>query len=93
MKFLEIKTIEEGEVPPRARIGLFRVVDTIIEDCPIQYAIALRLPFKRWKTHFSMRTLDNEQGWCVYTCYLTYHKWTRKYKWGGFWTPIELDDL
>lgn len=93
MKFLEVQTIEEGQVPPRARVGLFRVVDTIIEDCPILYAASLRLPFIRWKKYFDLQTLNMEQGWCVYACYITYHKWNRKFNWGGMWTPIETDDL
>lgn len=93
MKFLTIETIEEGQVPPRARIGLFRVVDTIVKDCPIQYALVLRLPFKRWKTFFSYEKLDYDFGWCTYTYYITYNKWARTFKRGSSWTPIEVDDL
>ena len=93
MKFLTIETIAEGQVPPRARIGMFRVVDTIVKDCPIQYALVLRLPFKRWKEYFNLGSLDNDHGWCVYTCYVTYNKWSRTFKRGGMWVPIETDDL
>jgi hypothetical protein len=93
MKFLKIETIEEGQIPPRARIALIKVVDTFIKDCPQQYAIVLRLPFKRWKDYFSSRELDIDQGWCVYTCFLSYYKWPRKFKWGGLWVPLEIDDL
>jgi hypothetical protein len=93
MKFLKIETIEEGQRPPLARIALIRVVDTFIQDCPISYAIVLRLPFQRWKTYFSSHNLENDQGWCVYTCFLTYHKWRREFKRGGMWVPIETDDL
>jgi hypothetical protein len=93
MKFLKIETIEEGQIPPRARIAVLRVVDTLIEDCPIMYAITLRLPFKRWKQYFSAGTFEYEQGWCVYTCFITYHKWRREFKRGGMWVPIDTDDL
>ena len=93
MKFLTIETIKEGQLLPRARIGLFRVVDAIVKDCPIQYAIVLRLPFKRWKQYFHIGSLQNEQGWCVYTCYAAWYKWPRKFKRGGLWVPIETDDL
>lgn len=93
MKFLTIETIEEGMIPPRARIALIKVVDTFVKDCPIQYAIVLRFPFIRWKQHFSAPMLETEWGPCVYTCFLTWYKWPRKFKRGGMWVPIETGDL
>ena len=93
MKFLTIENIEEGMIPPLARIVLLKVVDTLVKDCPIQYAIVLRLPFKRWKQYFCIGSLHNEQGWCVYTCYVAWYKWPRVFKRGGMWVPIETDDL
>jgi hypothetical protein len=69
MKTFHRETIEQGTMLTPARIGFHKIMDRYVEDCPVGYVLAIRLPINRWKTWYCVETHQEKQGMAEYTAY------------------------
>jgi len=90
MKTFHRETIEQGTMLTPARIGFHKIMDRYVEDCPVGYVLAIRLPINRWKTWYCAETHQEKQGMAEYTAYFIYYKWPRKLVRKVYWEPVSV---